>query len=103
VLFDNCGIDGDEFAEILKGLQQLKDVKSIVYKLNQINQKSIDNLLPILDKRLPNHLAELKLIDCNVHPLMIEQLMNKLIDKSQLKSLSIVNVQLSEPSLDKII
>ena len=34
VLLNNCGIDGDEFSEILKGLQHLNDVKSIVYKMN---------------------------------------------------------------------
>ena len=56
VLFNNCGIDGDEFASILEGLQKLKDVKSIIYKMNEINQNSIENLLPLLEKRLPNHL-----------------------------------------------
>ena len=34
VMFNNCGIDGDEFADILIGLQRLKDVKSIIYILN---------------------------------------------------------------------
>ena len=64
VLFSNCGIDGDEFSDILKGLQRLKDVKSIIYKMNEVNQNSITNMLPIFEKRLPNHLAEIKLIDC---------------------------------------
>ena len=72
VMFNNCGIDGDEFAEILKGLNALKDVKSIIYKMNHINANSIKNLLPILEKRLPNHLQELKLIDCQIHNVLIE-------------------------------
>ena len=64
VLFNNCGIDGDEFADILIGLQRLKDVKSIIYKMNEANQNSIDNIVPLLEKRLPHHLAEIKIIDC---------------------------------------
>lgn len=32
VLFVNNGMSGDEFAEILAGLQQVKEIKSITYK-----------------------------------------------------------------------
>ena len=41
VLFSNNGMNGDDFADILVGLQNLKDVKSIVYKQNGINKKAI--------------------------------------------------------------
>ena len=41
VLFDNCGIDDLEFSEILKGLQQLKDFKSIIYVKNTFYDLSI--------------------------------------------------------------
>ena len=41
VLFDNCGIDDSEFAAILEGIQQLKDFKSIIYKRNIIDEKSL--------------------------------------------------------------
>jgi len=34
ILFNNCGIDGLQFAEILKGLATLQDFKSIIYKNN---------------------------------------------------------------------
>ena len=81
-MFNNCGIDGDEFAEILKGLKKLKDVKSIIYKMNEMNQNSLNNLLPLFENRLPNHLAEIKLIDCQMHSSLIEQLMDKLLERS---------------------
>lgn len=32
VLFSNCGMGGHDFAEILKGLVKLDEVKSITYK-----------------------------------------------------------------------
>lgn len=34
VLFNNCGIDGKEFASILEGLTQLSNFRSIIYKKN---------------------------------------------------------------------
>ena len=32
VIFDNCGLDDEEFAEILEGLAQMRDFKRIVYR-----------------------------------------------------------------------
>lgn len=64
VLFNNCGIDGYEFADILRGLNEIRDFKSIIYKMNLINEQSLAQLKPLLEKRLPNHLNEIKIIDC---------------------------------------
>ena len=64
ILFDNCGISDQEFADILIGLQCLDDFKSIIYKMNTFGDQSLINLRPLLLNRLPFHLAELKLIDC---------------------------------------
>ena len=82
VLFSNCGITGDQFALILEGLTQLKDFKSIIYKMNTVNARSILMLKPIFEKRLPNHLEELKIIDCKIHSSMITQLLTAMLDSS---------------------
>ena len=66
VLFDNCGINDYEFSQILDGLSKLKDFKSIIYKLNSFGELSLAKLQPLLMKRLPNHLDEIRLVDCRM-------------------------------------
>ena len=44
VLFNNCGITGDQFAMILEGLNKLRDFKSIIYKMNTVNSLSLQKL-----------------------------------------------------------
>ena len=63
VLFSNCGMQGDQFAEILKGLAKLNDVKSITYKQNVLNMAAIEAMDKILKKRLPRNLEDLVMID----------------------------------------
>ena len=104
VLFNNCGIDDQEFAFILEGLSKLKDFKSILYKMNSFRELSIQNLRPLLLKRLPNHLEEIKLIDCQLNGTHICKLIDLLFEtNSQLKTLSLVNANQTESSFDKII
>ena len=64
IFFCNSGIDDLEFSDILEGLKHLKDFKSIIYRANVFAELSIAKLEPLLLKRIPNHLQELKLIDC---------------------------------------
>ena len=88
---------------ILEGLHHLKDFKSIIYKMNAINSLSLQKMIPILEKRLPMHLEELKLIDCKINGTLITQLMNNLLHKSQLRSLSLVNMYYTHESFDLVI
>jgi hypothetical protein len=71
--------------------------------MNSLNALSIQRLCPIFDKRLPNHLQELKIIDCKISVTLITQLMHFLIEKSQLKSFTLVNVHHSTDSFDLVI
>lgn len=63
-------------------MSKLRDFKSLVYKQNAINDKSIQSLKPILEKRLPHHLEELKIIDCKVAVKDIVFLMESLLHVS---------------------
>ena len=78
LLLNNNGITGDQFAEILEGMSKLRDFKSLIYKCNTINLHSLDVLKPVLAKRLPYNLEEIKLIDCKVSPGMISKLLESL-------------------------
>ena len=92
VLFNNCGIDDAEFSHILEGLAKLKDFKSIIYKMNAFSDLSLEKLRPILLKRLPFQLDEIKLIDCQMNGSHICKLMDSLLEtNSQLSKLALVN------------
>lgn len=72
VLFENCGIDDNEFAAILRGLEQLNDFKSIVYKQNCFSELSLEAITPLLKKRLPKHIEELRFLDCKISGLIAD-------------------------------
>ena len=87
---------------ILEGLHTLKDFKSIIYKMNTLNAVGLAKLVPVFEKRLPNHLEELKIIDCKINATLISQLMTSLLEKSQLRSLALVNVYHSPESFELV-
>jgi|TARA_B110000285_G_C14790675_1_gene452888 hypothetical protein len=64
IVFDNCGIDDEEFAAMLQGLEVLKDFKKIIYRYNAFGHMSLKNLKPLLEKKIPNHLEELRIENC---------------------------------------
>lgn len=66
MIFDNCGVDDEEFAAILKGCQKLKSFKKIVYRYNIFQQESMNALKPILTAKIPNHLEELRIENCQM-------------------------------------
>ena len=78
VLFANCGMSGVQFAEILKGLAKLDDVKSITYKQNVLNLEAVQALDPIFKKRLPRNLEEFKMIDVKASSAIIEEMINRM-------------------------
>ena len=96
-------MSGDEFAEILRGLNKLKDVKSITYKRNVLNQEAINELLPILNKRLPRNLEELKFIDVKSSAALNDDMINKLYAGCQIRKLALVNCELSDKTFDTLI
>jgi hypothetical protein len=94
---------GDQFADILLGLQHIEDVKSITYRLNGINQKSIEAMVPLFERKLPYHLEELRLIDVKASASLIDDLVLRISTRSQISKLALVNCQQSEKSFELII
>ena len=72
MLFNNCGLSGDQLATILQGAQKMKDFKALIYRLSSVNALAIENLGPIFTNPIPNHLEELQLIDCKLSATLIE-------------------------------
>ena len=70
--------------------------------MNSLNSMSLTKLVPVFEKRLPHHLEELKIIDCKINSTLISQLMISLLEKSQLRSLALVNVHHSPESFELV-
>ena len=103
LLLNNCGISGDHFAEIIQGMSKLRDFKSLIYIKSAVNFASLAALKPVLEKRLPFNLEELKLIDCKISAAQIFKLMEDLLESSQIKKLALVGVNHTAKSFDTVI
>ena len=79
MLFNNCGLSGDQLATILEGVQKMKDFKALIYRLNSLNALSIEKLGPIFRNPIPHHLEEIQLIDCKTGATIIEQLIDSMV------------------------
>mgnify|MGYP003904736935 CR=1 FL=1 len=72
--------------------------------MNIFGEKSLLALRPLLLKRLPNHLEELKLIDCHINSSHVCRLLDLLLETNcQLHRLALVHASHNENSIDKII
>ena len=90
-------------ANILEGLDQISDFKSIIYKKNEFNLASVAKLEPLFHRQIPDHLSELRIIDCNIHCKVIEGLLDLMMETScQIRTFSLVNVHHSQNSFRKL-
>ena len=103
MLFNNCGLTGEQLCVILDGAAKMRDFKALTYKQNQLNLEAIQKLTPLLNKVAPNHLEEISLIDCKMTPTMIEQMMELLLESSRVNKLCLVNASHTERSFDKLV
>jgi len=78
ILLDNNGVTGKQFAEILRGLQSVPDLKSVCYRQNQLTHESIQELKPFFLRRVPYHLQEVKLVDLKISSQCCEALIEAL-------------------------
>ena len=95
LFFSNCGISDPSFAAILRGVSQLRDFKSIVYKLNQFGTESVQALRPLFEKNVPFHLEQLKLVDLKTTTKAIEDLLKLMHELCYLGSVSLVNLRMT--------
>lgn len=64
VIFDNCGIDDEEFAAILGAVKKLRDFKKIIYRRNCFHLESLAEIQELFERKIPNHLEELRIEHC---------------------------------------
>lgn len=103
VLFDNCGIDDEELAILLEGLLALDGIENFIYKNNVFQRLSLAAIKPVLSRPDPRNLQELRLVNCATHPYIMTEMIQFMVDqKVQVRSFSLVKMQLGKTSLDKI-
>ena len=103
IFFDNCGIQDNEFAQILQGVSHHDDFKSIVYIRNGFGQQSLDALKPLFKKKIPFHLNEVRIANCKISIGIYSQLLQTINQKSYLRSLALIQAQLSEECFTHLI
>jgi len=104
MLFNNCGLSGDQLATILEGVRKMKDFKSLIYRMSAVNALAIDKLGPIFRNPIPHHMEELQLIDCKLSATLIEQLLDSLGEnRAHLRKLAIVRGHHSDRSFEKLV
>lgn len=98
IYLDNNGLNDFEQATIFEGLQTQERIKCIVTKKNQFGEKSLDALKPLILKKNPLHLEELRIIDCQPQPQIISLLSFLTTNTNYLSKVSLVSVAFNEVS-----
>lgn len=66
VLIEGCGLDDDDFAQIVASLLEIEDLKSVAYVQNTLGDKSVVQLAKFFKRQVPFNLSELCLHDCKM-------------------------------------
>ncbi len=74
VLFDNCGIDDEELALLLGAFSQMKIFQNFIYKNNVFKEVSLEAMKELLQKRDPENLEELRLVNCQTSSYIVNGL-----------------------------
>jgi len=61
-MLDNCGVDDEELAAILTGLDTQASFRTLIYKHSEFLEESLEAIKPILLKPPNENLYELRLI-----------------------------------------
>jgi len=88
------GLKDPQLATLLSSCcNDLKSMKSIVIKHNEVQIKSQNSLNALLDRPFPNHLEELRLVSCKISPLITSSFVNQLAIKCTLRKLALVELK----------
>ena len=80
----NLGIVSESqfYSKILEAVSNLEDFKKIVYKNNEFSHLSLEQISPIVQRKIPFHLEELRIENCKIEKDVTLKLIKILNDKS---------------------
>jgi Leucine-rich repeat (LRR) protein len=79
-------------------LRSLDSVKSIVYRRNDFQRLSIERIIPLLARKKPQNLEELRIVGCRIGPAITHDLVQELLNGTNLSKLSLVKTSMSSTS-----
>lgn len=74
VLEDN-GTNDEQQGLIFEGLHSQEKIYRIITRKNEFGERSLEALKPLLLRKNPMQLEELRLVDCQLNPLVLHQLL----------------------------
>jgi len=90
IILDNNGLSDSMFENVMKGIENLNEIRSIVYRNNDISTRSLAILKPLLLRPLPHCLDELRIVNCRMHGAISEEIVDTLLKRSCLRKLALV-------------
>ena len=96
--FESTGTNDEMFALILQGLLDQQCFKSITYKRNQLGLKSLDLIVKMIKRPMPQNLDQLKIVNCRLNPKAIQTFLPQIHD-SNLRKLSLVKTGINSTML----
>ena len=76
-------------------MASLDHVKSIIYKLNEFQRGSLSFIKPLLSRRKPMNLEEIRLVSCKIGGSITHELIDDLMNRSTVSKLSLVKSNMS--------
>lgn len=83
-------------------MMKLEQATSVVFKHEEFSFRAMAALKPILLRPKPNHLQELRIVDCKMPTQVSRDLITTLREDNQLKVLSLVNSNIGDASMQEL-
>lgn len=104
IVLDETGLSDAQFAVILEGLQSQETIRAIVSRQNEFAERSFRALQPLLCRKKPKHLQELRLVRCNISQVIVHDLLAELVERNTAVSkLSLVKAHFNDGSFRRLI
>ena len=101
-LIDNCGVGESELEDIMAGFAELDVLRSLVIRRSVIGTGFLAYLAQTTLKIFPNNLAVLKIERCQISREATLALVQTLQEKSYIRTLALVGVNLDEESIAEL-
>ena len=105
LFLDNNCIKGDDLAHILNGMTYQKPLKSLTIAgySNNFNTECALQVMQLLQRKVPDNLLELHLIEAKCRESATELLLNSMRERTFLRKLSLVRASINDKSFKSLV
>ena len=101
VVLEQNGIRDSEFAEIVEGLRQA-DIRELCYRNDELGPKSVQELVRVVAKRIPDELQKLEIVGPKLRHTKITGLVSEL-QWSKLQVVKLVDCQIGSQEAEMLV